>query len=80
MFDDSSLNNPPKLSSCLLIQDLDFDPPVPSVQPVPAESIPQLIAANKAQLQARSKKEKIKAELMKTQRGFCEEGAEGDNY
>ncbi|PWN28001.1 LSM-domain-containing protein [Jaminaea rosea] len=59
--------------------DLDNDPP-PAVRPVPAESISQLMMANKEQQAQRRAREKRKAELMKEQKGFCEEGAEGDSY
>lgn len=69
----------PNATASIRTQDLDFDPP-PHVAPVPAESIGQLMDANKAQTEARARKERVKAELMRVQKGFCEEGAEGDNY
>jgi U6 snRNA-associated Sm-like protein LSm1 len=64
---------------CPLIQDLDADPP-PQLATISPEAIPELVKSHEAEQALRRKREVRKAEVMKTQKGFCEEGAEGDNY
>lgn len=38
------------------------------------------MAANREQQAKRRARDKRKAEVMKVEKGFCEEGAEGDSY
>ncbi|PWN20671.1 hypothetical protein BCV69DRAFT_282890 [Microstroma glucosiphilum] len=59
--------------------DLDADPP-PQLATVAPESIPELVKSHEEERALRRKREVRKAEVMKAQKGFCEEGAEGDNY
>lgn len=60
--------------------DLDADPP-PQVRPVlAAEEMQALQREHEAGVEARKRRDQRKAEIMKAQKGFCEEGAEGDNY
>lgn len=53
----------------------------PSIcMPVRPEVIPQLVQARKVDREAKAAIEKRKAEILRTQHGFCEEGQEGDSY
>lgn len=60
-------------------QDLYADPP-PLLNPINPEQIEAVKAAQEKESEARKIREQRKARVMKAQKGFCEEGAEGDFY
>lgn len=60
-------------------QDLYADPP-PLLNPINPEQIQAVKAAQEKESEARKVREQRKARVMKAQKGFCEEGAEGDFY
>ncbi|CAO1624365.1 unnamed protein product [Sympodiomycopsis kandeliae] len=59
--------------------DLDADPP-PLLTPIHPEQIPAITEAQRQESESRKLRDQRKAKIMKAQKGFCEEGAEGDHY
>ncbi|CEH12108.1 Small Nuclear ribonucleoprotein splicing factor [Ceraceosorus bombacis] len=61
--------------------DLDAeDIPNPAAVPLPPSALPQLLEAHKAEAAARKVVDNKKSEVLRRERGFCAEGAEGDGY
>lgn len=62
-------------------QDLDVeDEPHPAAVPLPPQALPQLLEAHKADVAVRKTSDARKAEVLRREKGFCPEGAEGDTY
>lgn len=48
--------------------------------PLPPQALPQLLEAHKADVAARKTSDARKADVLRREKGFCPEGAEGDTY
>ncbi|KDN52199.1 Sm-like ribonucleo protein [Tilletiaria anomala UBC 951] len=62
--------------------DLDREDEIPPeiAAPLPQGSIQQLLAAHAAEQEKRAKAEARKAAVLRREKGFCEQGGEGDGY
>ena len=60
--------------------DTEDEIPPQIASPLPPNALPQLLAAHAAEQEKKVKSEQRKAAVLKKERGFCEQGGEGDVY